>query len=177
MSAAALLLGLAVSVIPAVLVAKRMPVERPAQLLLPKPPAGGSKILLERIKPLWSRLNFTQKVTCCNLPRYKKRMIMTVVGVAGAVCLMFCVQSAGLIDQVNVIVKSLNKIVFVLIVVAVLLAVVIVYNLVTINVTERIRKLSTIKVLGFLDNEVSMYIYRETIINSLIGVPVGWLLG
>ena len=88
-----------------------------------------------------------------------------------------CVQSAALIDQVNVIVTSLNKIMLVLIVVAVLLAVVIVYNLVTINVAERIRELSTIKVLGFFDNEVSMYIYRETIINSLIAVPVGWLLG
>ena len=371
----ALVLGLAVAVIPAVLVAKRMLGEKPSQLLLPKPPANGSKILLERLTPIWSRLNFTQKVTFRNLLRYKKRMLMTVVGVAGAVCLMFCgfavrnsinglsktqfgdiigydlivaenaniddaeraevtkeldssavtdyssicyesvtkvagskgddqsinllvpkdektftryldirdresgdpialpsdgaviserlatlagvqvgddltfkdadgrkrtvrvggicemymehfmfmspaayqkcfgkqmgtnayvvtlkdgstagtrkeaarfmkldgvmgcVQSATLIDQINVIVKSLNKIMLVLIVVAVLLAVVIVYNLVTINVAERIRELSTIKVLGFFDNEVSMYIYRETIINSLLALPVGWLMG
>ena len=88
-----------------------------------------------------------------------------------------CVQSVALINQINVIVKSLNKIMLVLIMVAVLLAIVIVYNLVTINVAERIRELSTIKVLGFFDNEVSMYIYRETIINSLIAVPVSWLLG
>lgn len=374
-SAAALALGLAVSVIPAVLVAKRSLAEKPAQLLLPKAPASGSKILLEHLTPIWSRLSFTQKVTCRNLLRYKKRMLMTVVGVAGAVCLMFCgfavrnsidglsetqfgdiigydlivaennnvdtneqaqideelssaavtdyssihyesvtkiagdkgdeqninllvpadektftkyldirdratgqaiplsddgaviserlatllgvqvgddlafkdsdgverttrvsgicemymehfmfmspaayekcfgkdmdanayvvtladdsttgtraeaakfmsldgvlgcVQSATLIDQINVIVKSLNKIMLVLIVVAILLAVVIVYNLVTINVAERIRELSTIKVLGFFDNEVSMYIYRETIINSLIALPVGWLFG
>ena len=374
-SVAALLLGLAVAVVPAVLVAKRSLAEKPARLLLPKAPASGSKIFLERIKPIWSRLGFTQKVTCRNLFRYKKRMLMTVVGVAGAVCLMFCgfavrnsidglsdiqfgdiigydlivaenssvgadeqaaideelassavtdyssiryesvtkvagdkgdeqninllvpadegtftryldirdrasgqaiplsddgaviserlasllgvgvgdelafkdsdgverttrvsgicemymehfmfmspaayekcfgkgmetnayvvtladdsttgtraeaakfmgldgvlgcVQSATLIDQINVIVKSLNKIMLVLIVVAVLLAVVIVYNLVTINVAERIRELSTIKVLGFFDNEVSMYIYRETIINSLLALPAGWLLG
>lgn len=88
-----------------------------------------------------------------------------------------CVQSVALINQINVIVKSLNKIMLVLIMVAVLLAIVIVYNLVTINVAERIRELSTIKMLGFFDNEVSMYIYRETIINSLIAVPVSWLLG
>ena len=88
-----------------------------------------------------------------------------------------CVQSVALINQINVIVKSLNKIMLVLIMVAVLLAIVIVYNLVTISVAERIRELSTIKVLGFFDNEVSMYIYRETIINSLIAVPVSWLLG
>ena len=58
-----------------------------------------------------------------------------------------------------------------------LLAVVIVYNLVTINVAERIRELSTIKVLGFYPREVTMYIYRETIINSCLALPVGWLLG
>lgn len=374
-SLGALALGLAVSVIPAVLSARHSLGEKPAQLLLPKAPASGSKILLERIKPIWSRLNFTQKVTCRNLLRYKKRMLMTVVGVSGAVCLVFCgyavrnsigglsqtqfgdiirydlivaekssasaadraqvekglkadtvkeyspiryesvtklagskgdeqqisllvphdektftkyldirerksgkkvaltddgaiiserlanlvdvkvgdtmtfkdpddvkrsvridgiceiymnhfmfmspkayrscfgtkassnayvvalkdsgiagtrheaarfmkmdgvlncVQSVALINQINVIVKSLNKIMLVLIMVAVLLAIVIVYNLVTINVAERIRELSTIKVLGFFDNEVSMYIYRETIINSLIAVPVSWLLG
>ena len=58
-----------------------------------------------------------------------------------------------------------------------MLAVVIVYNLVTINVSERIRELSTIKVLGFYEREVTMYIYRETILLSLIGVPVGWGAG
>ena len=103
--------------------------------------------------------------------RAEAAKVMSLDGVLG------CVQSATLIDQVNVIVKSLNKIMLVLIVVAILLAVVIVYNLVTINVAERIRELSTIKVLGFFDNEVSMYIYRETIINSLIALPVGWLFG
>lgn len=372
---AALVLGLAVAVVPAVLVARRMLAEQPAQLLLPKAPTAGSKIFLERIKPLWSRLTFTQKVTFRNLLRYKKRMLMTVIGVSGAVCLMFCgyavrnsidglsdtqfgeiigydlivaendgaskaerteiakelkssrvtdysriayesvtktagdkgddqsinllvptdekafskyldirdrktgeslpleddgtviserlatlagvkvgdtmtftdadgvnrkvritgicemymehfmfmspeayqkcfgrevsgnayvatlkdntveatraeaarfmkldgvlgcVQSATLINQINVIVTSLNKIMLILIVIAILLAVVIVYNLVTINVAERIRELSTIKVLGFFDNEVSMYIYRETIINAGIAIPVGWGLG
>ena len=103
--------------------------------------------------------------------RAEAAKFMSLDGVLG------CVQSATLIDQVNVVVKSLNKIMLVLIVVAILLAVVIVYNLVTINVAERIRELSTIKVLGFFDNEVSMYIYRETIINSLISLPVGWLFG
>ena len=374
-SCTALALGMAVAVVPAVIVAKREVAEKPAQLLLPKPPASGSKVFLERIVPLWNRLNFTQKVTCRNLLRYKKRMLMTVIGVAGAVCLMFTgfavqhsidglsekqfgdiigydlivaenahvsdeerqaidqqldseavvahspvtyealtktagskgddqdialivpqdvrgfteymdirdrrtgeelplgdsgavvserlatltgtqvgddltfedadgvertvkvtgicemymnhfmfmspaayrqvfggdpvtnahvvtlhddsisntgtqaarfmdlggvmgvVQSAALINQVNVIVASLNKIMVVLIAIAVLLALVIVYNLVSINVAERIRELSTIKVLGFFDNEVSMYIYRETIINAAISLPVGWLLG
>ena len=374
-SLACLVLALVVAVVPAWLVARRELSEKPAALLLPKPPSAGSKILLERITPLWSRLSFMRKVTARNLFRYKKRSLMTIIGVAGAVALMFTglavqhsiggiateqfgeiigydlivaknstvddaeqadidalldsddvtahagvtyealtktagakndaqditllvpestdefsqyldlrnretgeglsldgdgaviserlatltgttvgdtltfkdadgtersvrisgicemymkhfmfmsadtyrevfgtdakvnayvatladdslsntqdmaakfmalagvkgvVQSTTIIDQIGIIVNSLNKIMGVLIVVAILLAVVIIYNLVTINVSERIRELSTVKVLGFFDGEVSMYIYRETIVLSAIGVPVGWALG
>ena len=374
-SLACLALALVVAVVPAWLVARRELAEKPAALLLPKPPSAGSKILLERITPIWSRLSFMRKVTARNLFRYKKRSLMTIVGVAGAVSLMFTgfavqhsiggiatkqfgeiigydlivaknatvddaeqadidallnsddvtahagvtyealtktagakndaqditllvpkstdefsqyldlrnretgerlsldgggaviserlaaltgakvgdtftfkdadgversvrvsgicemymkhfmfmsadtyrevfgadakvnayvatladnslsntqdmaakfmalagvkgvVQSTTIIDQIGIIVNSLNKIMGVLIVVAILLAVVIIYNLVTINVSERIRELSTVKVLGFFDGEVSMYIYRETIVLSAIGVPVGWALG
>ncbi|WP_037611318.1 FtsX-like permease family protein, partial [Streptococcus ratti] len=53
----------------------------------------------------------------------------------------------------------------------------ILYNLTNINVAERIRELSTIKVLGFYDQEVTMYIYRETISLSLIGILLGLLAG
>ena len=66
---------------------------------------------------------------------------------------------------------------FVLILVAAALAIVILYNLTNINVSERIRELSTIKVLGFYSNEVTMYIYRETIILSLLGILVGYGFG
>lgn len=65
----------------------------------------------------------------------------------------------------------------VLIVVAIMLAVVILYNLTNINIAERIRELSTIKVLGFYDKEVTMYIYRETILLSLIGILAGFVFG
>lgn len=92
-------------------------------------------------------------------------------GIAGIV------QNTTMISQINVIVKSLNKIMWVLIVVAVLLGVVILYNLTNINVSERIRELSTIKVLGFYDKEVTLYIYRETIILTLLGILVGFLTG
>ncbi|REC24212.1 ABC transporter permease, partial [Enterococcus pseudoavium] len=63
--------------------------EKPAQLLLPKPPAAGSKILLERIPFIWNKMSFTHKVTARNIFRYKKRMLMTIFGVAGAVALLF----------------------------------------------------------------------------------------
>lgn len=58
-----------------------------------------------------------------------------------------------------------------------MLAVVVIYNLTNINVAERIRELSTIKVLGFYDNETTMYIYRETIILSGLGIIVGFGFG
>ena len=64
----------------------------------------------------------------------------------------------------------------ILIIVAMLLAVVILYNLTNINVSERIRELSTIKVLGFYNNEVTMYIYRETILLTVIGILTGFAL-
>lgn len=87
------------------------------------------------------------------------------------------VQSTVLVDAIDVTVSALNRIMGVLTIVAVMLAVVILYNLVTINVSERMSELSTIKVLGFYNHEVSMYIYRETIVLSILGVPLGWLFG
>ena len=363
------------SVIPAYITAKNNLKEKPSELLLPKAPAKGSKIFLERIKFVWNKMNFTHKVTARNIFRYKKRMLMTIFGVAGASALIFTgfsvqqsistinnkqfeniikydmivalnsnlsqeeqkefdnlvndskikskssiyyesiskeagskndkqeinlivpedtesfndyihlqnrkseqsillddegvviserlakitnanigdtitfkdskdnikevkvsavcemyaghfmfmsknayekiynddyktnaymltlqdsstentenvsaefmrlsavrgvVQNTTLYNQINTIVNSLNKIMIVLIVLSAMLTVVILFNLTNINVDERIRELSTIKVLGFRDNEVTMYIYRETILLSQIGIIVGWLLG
>ncbi|QQP28472.1 ABC transporter permease [Lactobacillus ultunensis] len=72
---------------------------------------------------------------------------------------------------------SLNEVIFILILISGMLAVVVIYNLTNINVAERIRELSTIKVLGFYDNETTMYIYRETIILSILGIIVGFGFG
>ena len=63
--------------------------ESPARLLQGKAPIEGSKILLERISPLWKRLSFMQKITARNLFRYKSRMFMTLFGVAGCTALIF----------------------------------------------------------------------------------------
>lgn len=75
------------------------------------------------------------------------------------------------------VMNGLGRVIFILIGIAVILAVVVIYNLTNINVSERIRELSTIKVLGFYDKEVTMYIYRETIILSFVGILFGYLLG
>ena len=85
----AIILALLSAVLPAFVVAKRELGEKPAQLLLPKPPTSGSKILLERISPLWKRMSFTQKVTARNIFRYKQRMFMTIFGVCGSIALLF----------------------------------------------------------------------------------------
>lgn len=349
--------------------------ESPAQLLLPKPPKKGSKILLEKISPLWKRMNFTYKVTARNIFRYKSRMLMTIFGVAG--CTGLLVMGLGIKDSlsgisqiqytdiikydlvtlqhsnltsrqknnldtelnknkikqyldihyenltkkagtdnaeqdislivpssskaltkfvklenrqtgkkytvtsdsviiseklaillhakkgskiklkddngkwhklkvtgvtgmyighyvfmgknaykkafknnyrtngqlvtlkennkrdiqkssenlmdtgalttvlqnsnnqktINNILGGLNKVIVILILIATILAIVVIYNLTNINVLERIRELSTIKVLGFFDKEVTMYIYRETILLSAIGILVGYIIG
>ena len=370
----AVILSLLSSVLPARIIARKELQETTASLLQPKAPKAGTKILLERIKPIWNKMKFTQKVTARNIFRYKKRMLMTIFGVAGAASILFAgfsvkasisginerqfkhlikydaivalnddltseeqelnnmlnsdaidsyssiyyeevtktagknndkqsiklivpqnteefnkyislmdrksgqnieladdgvviserlstllnikvgdsftfidsndkertvkvsgicemyaghfifmnkqeykniygkdlesnaklllfkdsslenvenqsakfmelsevkgiVQNTTLYNQIDTIVNSLDKIMLVLIIIAVLLAVVILYNLTNINVAERIRELCTIKVLGFYDKETTMYIYRETIFLSAIGIVVGWIIG
>ncbi|WP_243430483.1 FtsX-like permease family protein [Candidatus Enterococcus lowellii] len=374
-SLVAILLALLSSVLPAFIAASKELKEKPAQLLLPKPPTAGSRILLERIKPIWSQMSFTHKVTARNIFRYKQRMMMTIFGVAGAVALLFAgfsvqhsigginerqfgdlihynmivaqndyvsdeqeqkindmlhsdevaqneaihyeeltkvagankdtqeiklivpeedenfsdyinlinrkskdslslpddgviiserlatlldlkvgdtvaledstnteremkvtgiaeiymghfafankesyesifgtpfetnaylvnlkdnstentkeqsskfitldgvtgvVQNTTLTNQIETIVHSLDKIMTVLILIAALLGVVILYNLTNINVSERMRELSTIKVLGFYEKEVTLYIYRETILLTILGIITGFGIG
>ena len=362
----ALVLSWLASVLPAYLVARRELHDEAAQLLLPKPPVKGAKILLERIGFIWRRLSFTHKVTARNIFRYKQRMLMTIFGVAGSVALLFAglgiqssvagvpsrqfqqiqqyqmivsenpsatnqdkaeleevlkgqdiqayqkiyskmldkdfkgkaglqtitlmmtekedltpfihlqdhqqeltlkdgvvitaklaqlagvklgqtleiegkelkvaaitenyvghfiymsqasyeqlygqvpqantylvslrdtsatsierqagllmnqsavssvVQNASAIRLFDSVASSLNQTMTILVIVSVLLAIVILYNLTNINVAERIRELSTIKVLGFHNNEVTLYIYRETIVLSLVGIVLGLVSG
>ena len=362
----ALVLSWLASVLPAYLVARRELHDEAAQLLLPKPPVKGAKILLERIDFIWRRLSFTHKVTARNIFRYKQRMLMTIFGVAGSVALLFAglgiqssvagvpsrqfqqiqqyqmiisenpsatnqdkanleevlkgqdiqayqkiysktldkdfkgkvglqtitlmmtekedltpfihlqhhqqeltlkdgvvitaklaqlagvkagqtleiegkelkvvaiaenyvghfiymsqasyeqlyeqlpqantylvtlrdtsatsierqagllmnqsavssvVQNASAIRLFDSVASSLNQTMTILVIVSVLLAIVILYNLTNINVAERIRELSTIKVLGFHNNEVTLYIYRETIVLSLVGIVLGLVSG
>ncbi|EHJ56210.1 hypothetical protein HMPREF9318_01720 [Streptococcus urinalis FB127-CNA-2] len=86
-------------------------------------------------------------------------------------------QNASLIAQLNAVANSLQSVMLILVILSVLLAIVILYNLTNINVAERIRELSTIKVLGFHNKEVTLYIYRETIVLSIIGIIAGLISG
>ena len=62
----------------------------PATLMRPKAPKAGSRVMLERITPIWSRLSFLNKVTARNLFRYKKRLFMTIGGIMGCTALLLC---------------------------------------------------------------------------------------
>lgn len=63
--------------------------ETPARLLQAKSPEIGTKILLEKIRPIWKKMSFMQKITARNIFRYKSRMFMTIFGVAGCTALIF----------------------------------------------------------------------------------------
>ncbi len=76
----------------------------PAALMRPKAPKPGKRILLERIGFLWKHLRFTSKVTARNLFRYKARLCMTILGVAG--CTALIIAALGLNDAVSIIGKK-----------------------------------------------------------------------
>ena len=73
--------------------------ETPATLLRPKAPKIGKRVLLERITPIWKRLNFSQKVTVRNIFRYKKRFLMTIIGIFG--CTSLILAGFGLKDSIS----------------------------------------------------------------------------
>ncbi|WP_283707356.1 ABC transporter permease [Lactococcus cremoris] len=86
-------------------------------------------------------------------------------------------QNSDLKKVIESFMYGINSVMIALITCAILLAIVVIYNLTNINVSERIRELATIKVLGFYDREVTLYIYRETILLSFLGILVGFGLG
>ncbi len=76
---------------------------KPAELMRPEAPKSGKRVFLERITPLWKRLNFTYKSTLRNLIRYKKRFFMTIIGIGGCMALMLV--GYGLEDSITEIAK------------------------------------------------------------------------
>lgn len=80
-------------------------------------------------------------------------------------------------DMITVVMENMDAVVWILIIAAGLLALVVLYNLLNSNISERIRELATIKVLGFYDREVYEYIGRETIILTIFGMLVGLIGG
>ena len=79
--------------------------------------------------------------------------------------------------SMNDMIASIDSVVAILIVAAVILAFVVLYNLSNINISERKREIATLKVLGFYPNEVDRYITQETIILTIIGITLGLVSG
>ncbi|MBQ2909207.1 MAG: ABC transporter permease [Bacilli bacterium] len=81
-----------------------------------------------------------------------------------------------LLKTANEAVKGLNAVVILLVVISSALAFTVLYNLTSINISERTREIATLKVLGFTDNESNAYIYRETLITVIVGIIIGLLI-
>lgn len=84
--------------------------EKPANLLRPKAPKVGKRVFLERVKFIWKRLNFSQKVTVRNIFRYKKRFLMTIIGIFG--CTSLILTGFGIKDSISVILPNQYEKVF-----------------------------------------------------------------
>jgi len=80
-------------------------------------------------------------------------------------------------DSFNDIMSTLDSVIVIIIISAGILAFIVLYNLTNINICERVREIATLKVLGFYDAEVDMYIFRENIMLTLMGTAAGLILG
>ena len=84
--------------------------------------------------------------------------------------------SKDLLKTANEMVDGLNEVVVLLVVISCMLAFTVLYNLTSINISERTREIATLKVLGFRDLESNEYIYRETFITVIIGIILGLII-
>ncbi len=168
-----------VNIVTAVLIKKEME-GQPANLLRPKSPKAGRVIFLEKIPFIWKHLSFRYKSTFRNIFRYVKHLLMTIVSVAGSTAII--VAGLGLYDisnsdtletDMSYIGNSLSLISFVVIIFAIVLCLLVIFNLTNMNIGERKRELATLKVLGYYDWEVSGYIFREIFISSFFGIIFG----
>ena len=109
LAATAILLCSCITVIAAIMACYKELVEVPSQLMRPKAPKIGKKILLEKIPFIWERFNFIHKVTARNIFRYKKRFLMTVIGISG--CTALLVAGYGIQDSIgDIAVKQYQEI-------------------------------------------------------------------
>ena len=81
-----------------------------------------------------------------------------------------------LLTSANEAIEGLNSVIFLLVVISSVLALTVLYNLTSINISERTREIATLKVLGFTDQESNAYIYRETLIIVIVGIIAGLII-
>ena len=161
-----------------VIAGRKLTREQPAELLRPKTPKAGKTVFLERIPLIWNRLSFKYKSTMRNVLRFFVRFLMTVVSVALSTALVLAglaVLDCCLFQDIGG--TAMIAVAIIVLVFAALLNFVVIYTLTNINISERERELATLMVLGYYDNEVAGYIYREIYITSAIGILFGLPLG
>lgn len=149
--------------------------QTPAELLHPKSPKPGKKVIIERIPFIWNRLSFKYKSTVRNVLRYASRFIMTVIAVAGSMGLVAA--GLALLDMClfgNFGNASIAWLAVLIVVFAALLTFTAVYTITNISISERNREIATLMVLGYFDSEVAGYIYREIYIDAAVGVVFGY---
>lgn len=150
----------------------------PAELLRPKVPKKGGRILLEKITFIWKRLSFKYKSSLRNVMRYKTRFFMMLVSVAVSAGLIFAglaLLDMCLFDDFGS--PAIIGIAVVVVVFAGLLTAVVINTLTTINISEREREIATLMVLGYRDSEICGYIYREIYISTFLGILLGYPVG
>ena len=169
---------LAVTVTAVFALGMRMMGDTPANLLRPKPPKKGKRVLLENIPFIWNRLAFRYKSSLRNVLRYKMRFFMMLVSVAVSAGLVFA--GLALLDMCifdDFGSSAIIGIAIVVVVFAGLLTAVVINTLTTINISERNREIATLMVLGYHDREICGYIYREIYISTFIGILFGYPVG
>lgn len=169
---------IAVTLIAVFSIGMRLANNSPADLLRPKPPKKGGRILLERIPFIWKRLSFKYKSSMRNVFRYKTRFFMMLVSVAVSTGLVFA--GFALLDMClfgDFGSPAIIGIAVVVVVFAGLLTAVVINTLTTINISEREREIATLMVLGYHDGEICGYIYREIYISAFFGILLGYPVG
>lgn len=169
---------IAVTLIAVFSVGMRLANNAPADLLRPKPPKKGKRILLERIPFIWKRLSFKYKSSMRNVFRYKTRFFMMLVSVAVSTGLVFA--GLALLDMClfgDFGSPAIIGIAVVVVAFAGLLTAVVINTLTTINISEREREIATLMVLGYHDGEICGYIYREIYISAFFGILLGYPVG
>ena len=169
---------IAVTLIAVFFLGMRLSDNEPADLLRPKPPKKGKRILLEKITFIWKRLSFKYKSSLRNVLRYKTRFLMMLVSVAVSAGLVYA--GLALLDMClfgNFGSSAIIGIAVVVVVFAGLLTAVVINTLTTINISEREREIATLMVLGYHDGEICGYIYREIYISTFLGIIFGYPVG
>lgn len=159
--------------------------EKPADLLRHKSPKAGKKVFLERIPLIWNRLSFKHKSTFRNIFRYVGKLLMVVISVAGSSALIMAGLgllnvASGSTEIAGVLAGMTDTIVLisnVIIMFAIALCILVIYNLTNMSISERKREIATLKVLGYRNTEVCGYIFREIFVMAVMGIIAGVPLG